>query len=382
MGTTDWRVPLFKIYWDSDDVDSVREAVEAGRDWAIGPNVERFERQLAEYVGAPHALSFNSGTSALHALMIAHGIGPGDEVIVPSFTFISTANAPLFVGARPVFADIEEQTRGLDPSDVRSRITDSTKVVMPVHYGGCPCRIEELRQVADEHGLLLVEDAAESLGATLEGRHTGTFGDTGMYSLCGPKVITSGEGGAVVTASRDIFEHLRLIRSHGRREATSYFDTPDRQEYVEVGYNFRMSNITAALAVTQLQKIEKMISMRREKAGIYDARLAGIEGLRTGSEPAGSRHVYQMYTVEVTDGGDVRDRLASHLNSEGIMTKNYFEPVHRTVLFKEKLAYDTDLPVTEAVSSRVLTLPMYPGLSEGEIDFICSKVRDFFGVDA
>lgn len=159
-----WKIPLFKIYWDEEDVEAVTEAIKTGMNWAVGPNVVNFEALIARYVGTKYAVTFNSGTSALHAALLAHGIKQGDEVIVPSFTFIATANAPLFVGAKPVFADIAEETFGLDPEDVKENITKKTKAIIPIHYGGCSCKIRELKEIAEDHNLILIEDAAESLG--------------------------------------------------------------------------------------------------------------------------------------------------------------------------------------------------------------------------
>ncbi len=231
-----WKIPLFKMYWDQDDIDSVNTALRSGMNWAVGSNVTQFESELAEYIGTKYCLTFNSGTSALHAGLIAHGIGSGDEVIVPSFTFIATANAPKFVGAKPVFADIEEKTFGLDPEDVMEKITKKTRVILPVHYGGCPCKIEALREIAEDHNQVLIEDAAEALGAKVGDRRVGTFGDSGMFSFCQNKIITTGEGGAMVTDSRDLYEKMKLLRSHGRLETCDYFSTSAVMDYISIGY--------------------------------------------------------------------------------------------------------------------------------------------------
>jgi perosamine synthetase len=374
----EFKIPLFRIFWDENDVDAVSGAIRAGMDWAIGPAVESFESALAARLGVAHVLAMNSGTSALHAAMLAHGIGEGDEVIVPSFTFISTANAPRFVGAAPVFADIEGETYGLDPIEVERKITERTRAIIPVHYGGCPCRIRELRQLADRFDLLLVEDAAESLGAAVDGRDVGTFGDSAILSFCGPKVITTGEGGAFITGSGELAERAKLIRSHGRLETRNYFSSNEYMDYVALGYNFRMSNIIAALGVTQLEKLDRSVEMRRHNAVMYRERLAEVEGLRVPEPPAGYDHVYQMFTVEVEGGREPRDALIDHLARDGIMAKVYFEPVHKTYFYREEPGCRDALPVTEGVSSRVLSLPMYPTLSGDEIDMIAGSVKKFF----
>ena len=374
----DWKIPLFKIYWDEEDVKMASESIRRGMFWAIGPNIERFESMLAEYTGRKYAAVFNSGTSALHAALLAYGIGEGDEVIVPSFTFIATANAPLFVGARPVFADIEEYTFGLDPEDVRKKITPQTKAIMPMHYGGGACRMEELSGIAREHNLLLIEDAAESLGTTVGGKKIGGFGDCAILSFCANKVITTGEGGAVVTGSAEISEKLKLIRSHGRSENTGYFSTTKSPDYVTLGYNFRMPDIIAALGIAQLARIEEVIQLRRQKAAGLTGKLKSVPGINIPDVPADLRHVYQMFTVIINQGREKRDTLIQYMAGEGIMSKVYFEPAHLSYYYKNKLGYDCRLPVTERLAEQVLSLPIYPGLSDDEISYIAEKMLMFF----
>ncbi len=368
-----WKIPLFKIYWDDEDVENISKAVEAGMNWAVGKNVEAFEKGISEYIGARYCATFNSGTSALHAAMLAHGIGKGDEVVVPSFTFIATANAPLFVGARPVFAEIEGETYGLDPEDVAERITSKTKAIIPVHYAGCPCKIKEIKEIAEDKGLLLIEDAAEAFGADFRGKKAGTFGDSGLLSFCQNKIITTGEGGAIITDLREVYEKLLLIRSHGRLETTDYFSSSEYADYVSLGFNFRMSNITAGLGISQLGKVEKIIAMRKERAnGLTDMleRLGGV-GISLPKEPDGCRHVYQMYTIAL----DGRDKLMEDLGKKGIMTKVYFYPVHLTSFYK-RLGYDTKLPETESISERVLTLPMHPAISREELGAVAEGINE------
>ena len=372
-----WKIPLFKIYWDEEDIEAVTEVIKAGMNWAVGPNVVNFEKLIANYVGTKYAVTFNSGTSALHAALLAYDIKAGDEVIVPSFTFIATANAPLFVGAKPVFADIEEETFGLDPEDVKEKITEKTKAIMPIHYGGSPCKIRELKEIAKDKNLILIEDAAESLGAKIKDVKVGTFGDLAMLSFCQNKVITTGDGGAIVTDSKEIYKKLQLIRSHGRLETQDYFSSTEYMDYITLGYNFRMSNIIAALGIAQLKKADKIIEMRRENAEYMTARLKReLKEILIHNPPKDYYNVYQMYTVRV----DNRDELMKYLAEEGIMTKVYFSPVHLTHFYKNVLGYTCKLPVTEELSNQVLTLPMYPILTRGEIDFIIDKIKSFFEV--
>lgn len=373
-----WKIPLFKIYWDEDDVNAISKVIRSGMNWAVGSNIEKFEEEIANYIGADYCLTFNSGTSAIHAALIAHGVTTGDEVIVPSFTFIATANAPLFVGAKPVFADIEETTFGLNPDDVVERITPKTRAIMPIHYGGCPCMIQELREIADDHGLLLIEDAAEAFGASINGRKVGTFGDSAMMSFCQNKIITTGEGGAIVTDSRDLYEKMKLIRSHGRLETTDYFSTTDVMDYVSLGYNFRMSNITAALGISQISKVNTIIKIRRTDASYYTKKLlAEVPNCSIPKIPHNYFHVYQLFSLMVKE----RDALIKYLEQKGIMTKIYFSPVHLTHFYRSQMKDTCILPITEKISEDILSLPFYPGISHDDIDYVINSIKGFYGVD-
>jgi perosamine synthetase len=373
------NVPLFKIYWDEKDVEKVTSVIKRGMYWATGPEVKEFERKVAEYVGVKYALAVNSGTSALHAILAAYGIGEGDEIIVPSFTFIATANAPLFVGAKPVFAEIEEETYGLDPEDVERKITPKTKAIIPIHYGGSSCHIEGLKQIAQKHNLLLIEDAAESLGAMVNGKKVGSFGDSAILSFCTPKVITMGEGGMILTNSRDVYERARLIYNHGRVETTDYFSSTEQMQYVTLGYNFRMSTMTAALGIAQMEKIDEIIRMRRENATYLTEGLSKIEGIETSKEPQDYFHVYQMYTIRLKGKGGIRDRLKEYLAQHGIMSRIYFDPIHLTQFYQREFGFrEGYLPLTEKIASEVLTLPMYPTLTREEMNYIAEQIEDFF----
>ena len=373
------NIPLFKIHADQADIDAVAEVVKSGANWALGPEIAEFEKAIAAQVGTTYALVFNSGTSALHALMLAYGFRPPDEVIVPSFSFIATANAPLFVGAKPVFAEIEETTFGLDSKDIEKKITKSTKAIMVIHYAGNPCLIEEIKKIADKYGLILIEDAAGSLGAKVGSKNVGTFGDAAAFSFCGPKVIAIGEGGAVVTNNKEIFEKLKLIRSHGRQETADYFSSAEYMDYISLGYNFRMSSMAAALGLSQLKKIDTFIAARRKNAEYLNAALASVQEIVTPMAADNNFPVYQLYTIRVKGGKAQRDSLKDHLNKKGITAKVYFYPIHLTGFYKKTFHCKAgDLPLTENVSDTVLTLPMYPGLSHQEMDYITAEIKNFF----
>lgn len=369
------EIPLFKIYSDKDDIEAVSEVIKRGKFWAGGETIDRFEEKIAQYIGRKYCVVFNSGTSALHAALIAYGIKEGDEVIVPSFTFISTANTPLFLNAKPVFADIEEETFGLDPEDVKRKITSKTKAIIPIHYSGCPCKIEELKKIAEENNILLIEDAAESFGAQIDGKKAGTFGDSAMFSFCQNKIIATGEGGAMVLDDKDIYEKLKLVRSHGRQEDPNYINSPEYLDHITLGYNFRMPDMVAALGLSQIKKADMLIKMRRKNAELYTEKLKGIKGISLLTPPDDYFHVYQMFTILVDDK---RDKLMEELKNKGIMTRVYFYPAHISRFYRKFGYKEGDLKITEKVSDKVLSLPMYPELKEEEINYICEFIKEFF----
>jgi perosamine synthetase len=372
------NIPLFKIFWDDDDLEHVANAIRKGSDWANGPMIDTFEAKIADYIGNKYCVAFNSGTSALHALLLANGISSGDEVIVPSFTFISTANAPVFVQAKPVFADIERDTFGLDPNSVAEKISQNTRAIIPVHYGGCPCQIRGLRELADDHNLLLIEDAAEALGARFCGKKVGSFGDAAIFSFCQNKVISTGEGGAVTTDSKHVLERLKLIRSHGRKDCANYFTTSDYLEYAELGYNFRMSDISAALGVSQMNKADSNIAMRRENADYFSKGLRQLRFIRVPDYPEDCYGVYQLFSVEISGDRQLRDRLIGYLAEHHISSKIYFPPVHLTKFYRDTFGcLPGMLPVTENVADHILSLPMYPSLGTEEMDYIVSSLSGF-----
>jgi perosamine synthetase len=355
-------IPLYKSHSTQADIDAVSHVIRRGTYWAEGPEIQGFEQGLINYVGIPGAVVCNSGTSALHMALIACGIKRGDQVIVPSFTFQSTANAALFVGAKPVFADIEEQTYGLDPADVEQRITKKTKAIIAVHFGGCACQIAALYRVARDHHLTLIEDAAEGIGSRIGDRHVGTWGTASVLSFCANKVISTGEGGAVLTEDKRIHDRLLELRSHGRVNG----------EYVSLGYNFRLPSVLAALGLSQLKNIGEVIRRRQMIAKWYDFALADISGISTFEIPEHQNHVYQLYTIRVENGQ--RDMLMRRLTEKGIQSKVYFPGVHLSRYY-HSLGYKDHLPVTEKVAGEVLSLPMFPTLTIQEVAQISDVIR-------
>ena len=367
----EWKTPLFKMYWDEEDIESVAEIIRRGSYWATGPEINILEEKISKYIGKKYGVTFNSGTSALHAILLANDITSG-EVIVPSFTFISTANAVVLAGAKPVFAEIEQETFALDPIDVEKKITENTRAIMPVHYAGIPAAgISELKKIADEHDILLIEDAAESMGAKYKNKMVGTFGQHSMFSFCQNKIITAGEGGIILTDSKEIYDKLKLIRSHGRVETKEdYFSTIKDMDYIDVGYNFRLPSINAALLLSQFKKIENIINIRRSKAERYNKVLSEEKSIKIPLNSDDFYNVYQMYTI-MLENMNQRNLIQQKLKENSIMSKIYFEPVHLKSFYKNKYDYKKgSLPITEDISNKVLTLPMHPLLDDIEIDQI------------
>lgn len=374
---TKWKIPLYRIASDEEDVKSVSKVILRGTDWAIGKEITEFEELMADYVGTKYCLMFNSGTSALHAGLLAMGVDNRHEVIVPSFTFIATANSVLMVNAKPRFADIEEETYGLDPNLIESSINKKSKIIIPVHYAGLPCKIEEIKEIARKKKIILFEDAAESLGSKIHNKKIGTFGDLSMFSFAGNKVLTTGEGGCITTNSKQIFEKLKLIRSHGRVDKQNYFSSILKPEYVTIGFNWRMSSVTAALGISQLHKLEKLIDLRRKHSKYLTLRLSNLKQIRTPVEPPGYRHVYQLYSIRLPDLM-MRNKLMQFLTKKGIMSKVFFDPVHETKFYKKIIdSKKSYLNTTKSVSEQILTLPMFPGLKKEELDYICDSIKEF-----
>ena len=371
-----WKIPLYKIFTDRDDNKAVNKVLQRGMDWAIGHEIAEFEKKIANYIGTKYCVAFNSGTSAGHAALLAININSG-EVIVPSFTFISTANWPLMVNAKPKFVDIEEENFGLNPERVKLEITKNTKAIIPIHYGGRPCKIIEIDRIARNKKITLIEDCAEALGAKIKGVSVGTFGQMSIFSFAPNKILTTGEGGAICTDSRKIFEKLQLIRSHGRLTNENYFKTSQLPNYISIGYNWRMSSMTAALGLSQFDKLDRIIQLRRRHARFYVLKLKKIKEVTLPDEPKDHLHVYQLFTIQLKNNL-IRNELQKFLASRGIMTKVFFEPIHLSKFYRKSGFGKKSLPNTEKISQTVLSLPIFPGLKSEEIRYICDSTQEFF----
>jgi perosamine synthetase len=351
-------IPISAPLLGDEEKKAVLETIESGQ-LAQGKRVKAFEEGFAAVCGVKHAIATSSGTTALHTTVLAHGIGPGDEVITTPFTFIASANAAIFAGARPVFVDIDERTYNMDPGRIEAAISPRTKAILPVHLFGNPCDMEAIMDIAAKHGLVVIEDACQAHGATVGGRKVGSFG-TGCFSFYPTKNITTAEGGIITTNNDEVADRARLIRSHGQRE---------RYYHEMIGYNFRMTEIQAAIGLVQLGKLEQFNAARRAHAEYLTARLKGV--IAPTATP-GCRHVYHQYTIRVPDD---RDALAEHLRERGIGTMIYYPvPVHKQVAY-QRLGYQDHLPVAERASREVLSLPVHPALTREELDRIVEGVN-------
>lgn len=354
-------IPAAKPIVGDDERAAVDRVLRSGM-IAQGPEVATFEQEFAQVlVGGRTCVAVSSGTSGLHLGLLAAGIGPGDEVIVPSFTFAATANSVALTGATPVFADIEPDHFCLAPEAVRAAITERTRAIMPVHLYGHPADMTALGAIADEHGLLLLEDAAQAHGATFDGRPVGSFGTFAMFSLYPTKNMTSGEGGMVSCATDEVARNVRLLRNQGM----------ERQYANEVvGFNARMTDVHAAIGRVQLTKVQGWTADRRRNAAFLSAHL---EGVVTPQVAAGVEHVYHQYTIRVAED---RDRVVTALREEhGVGSGVYYPiPNHRLESLR-RFAPDLHLPETEVAAQQVVSLPVHPSLTQEDLDRIVSAVN-------
>ena len=352
-------IPIARPLMGNDEQNAVLEVLSSGQ-LAQGPKVREFEASFAELCGVKHAIATTSGTSALHVALLAHGIGQGDEVITTSFSFIASANCALFVGARPVFADIEPEFYTIDPADISVRITPKTKAILPVHLYGQPCDMDAIGEIARKHDLVILEDACQAHGSTYKSLPVGSFG-TACFSFYPTKNITTIEGGMITTNDSKIAERARLIRDHG---------SPRRYEHVMLGYNLRMNDLQAAIGLVQLEKLMEWNSQRQANASHLTKELSKIEGIVPPKVRDGGEHVFHQYTIRINN----RDEAAQKLRDKGIgVGVHYPIPIHKQPLYQE-LGYDDSLPNSEIASQEVLSLPVHPSLSRVDLDSIVEAV--------
>lgn len=363
MSADHLSIPMSPPDITEEDVQAVAEVVRSGR-LALGPKMEEFESLMAGYVGVNHAVAVSSGTAALHLIAAALGIGPGDEVLVPSFTFAASVNVILYVGAVPVFVDIEPDTYNLDPEDLKRKVTPNTKAIMVVDVFGHPAEWDEILKVAEKYGLKVIDDSCEALGAEYKGKKLGQFGNAAAFAFYPNKQITTGEGGIIVTNDSEIADLCRSLRNQGRGKMGAWL------EHERLGYNYRMTEMSAALGVSQMRRVKSLLAKRERVAAMYTGRLSGLDWLRTPVMKPYVRMSWFVYVVTLAEGLD-RDRVISALAQEGIPARGYFSPMHLQPYIRERFGTrEGMLPVTESVAKRTIALPFHGNLTETEIDVV------------
>ncbi|MBS3172178.1 DegT/DnrJ/EryC1/StrS family aminotransferase [Candidatus Woesearchaeota archaeon] len=371
------KIPLCKIDTGEEELHLIKEVLESG--WlAHGPKVKKFEEDFAKFIGVPHAIALNSCASALQAALMAYEFQKGTEVILPSFTFPASANAIHNAGLKPVFAEIREDTFNLDVGDLERRINQNTVAIMPVHFAGQSCEMDTIMELAKKNDIVVIEDSAEAIGSTYNGIKTGAFG-VGCFSFYPTKNLTTGEGGMVTTSDKEIAEKVKAIRGHGigtgayEREKMT---TPWIRVTTTEGYNFRMCEPLAAIGIAQLRKLKEMNIKRRENSQYLNDRLDGIEEISIPVELPNAIHTYQMYVIKLDEKVD-RNSFVTKLRERGIEASVHFYPaVHLHDFYQSRFGYrEGDLPITEMVSKKVVTLPMFPSLTKDQLDRIVDGVK-------
>ena len=358
-------IQMAGVQIDDESTKAILDVVKSGQ-IAQGPKVEEFEKVYAAYIGTKYAVAVNSGTAALHIALMAAGIGEGDEVITTSFSFIATANCCLFVGAKPVFADIDEKTFNIDPRSIEKKITSKTKAVIIVDLYGQACDMEEIVALCKKQNLILIEDACQSHGAEYKGKKVGSFG-IGCFSFYPTKNMTTGEGGMVTTDDPEIMRKAKLARQHGQS-----------QRYVHdvLGYNFRMTDIAAALGICQLKKLGSFNAKRMKNAEILTDNIKKIKGLVPPYIASDRNHVFHQYTIKVTrDYKYNREELQKRLLEKGVSTIIYYPTSIHKQHFYVSLGYKDVLPVTDAMTKEVLSLPVHPGVTEADLKVIVQALQ-------
>ena len=337
-----------------------------------GKYVEEFEEKFAKYCGCKYGITATSGTTALHLALASLDLKKGDKVIMPSFTMIATAFAVIYCGAKPVLVDAEPETWNMDAEKIEEKITDKTKAIMPVHIYGHPCDMDPIMKLAREYDLYVVEDAAEAHGAKYKGKKAGGIGDIGCFSFYANKIITTGEGGMVVTNDEEIAERAKSLRNLCFPKEKRIY------QHSTVGYNYRMTNIQAAIGLAQFEKIDGLVGMRRRNAYLYNKYLKDIEGIRLPAEKEWAKNVYWMYSILIEDKfGMSRDELMNKLEKKGIETRTFFIPMHEQPVFQNMgLFKGESYPMAEELSRKGINLPSGSGLKEKEVRYICDVIKE------
>ncbi len=334
-----------------------------------GKYVTQFEQNFADYCHTKYAISVSNGTTALHLSMLALGIGPNDEVIVPDLTFIATANAVSYVGAKPIFVDIDRNTWNIDPTQIEASITDKTKAIIPVHLYGHPVDLSPIMNIAEKYNLFLVEDAAEAHGAEYKQKKVGSFGDISIFSFYGNKIITTGEGGMIITNSKEISNKIKILRDHGMSTSKRYW-------HPVLGYNYRLTNVQAAIGVAQLEQIDWILTTKRKIAEQYIKRLSGVKGITLPPNESWAKNVYWLFSIILENDYKItRDELIDYLSNHGVETRPFFPALHNQPIYKS----ENKFPIAHEISEKGICLPSFVGIKSFEIDRICDLIIQIGG---
>jgi len=371
-------IPYARQWIDEDDIRAVEEVLRS--DYiTTGPKIKEFEEKFAEYVGARYAAALSNGTAALHAACFAAGLGPEDEVITSPITFAASANCILFVGAKPVFADIDDNTYDIDPVEIEKNITQRTKAIIPVHFTGQPCDMDEIHRIAKKHKLIVIEDAAHALGAEYKGKRIGSLSDMTCFSFHPVKHITTGEGGMVTTDSEELYEKLVMFRTHGiTRDKNKLINCDQGPWYYEqqyLGYNYRMTDIQAALGISQLKKLPFFLEKRREQAAYYNEAFKEINSIVLPYQANDRNSSWHIYVIRIRkESIKQRDRVFEVLQNDGIGVNVHYIPVYYHPYY-QKNGYKMGIcPKAESYFEEALTLPLFPKMGKDEQDYVIEKV--------
>ncbi len=366
----------YGMHWlTEEDIEAVVNVLKSDK-ITQGPLVEEFEKAIAGYVEAQYGVAVNSGTAGLHLAYIMAGIGRGDEVITTPLTFAATSNALVHLGAKPVFVDIDEKTLNIDPAEVEKAVTDKTKAIAIVDFAGQPCELDELKQIAQKHNLVLIEDACHSLGSEYKERRVGGLADLTVFSFHPVKLINTGEGGMVVTNQEDWAERMRLLRHHGvvkEPEKGGWF-----QEVKEPGHNFRITDFQCALGISQFKKIDRFIARRREIVQKYNQALKEVDGLIIPFEQEYNKSAWHIYPLQfdLEKLGKTRKQIFDSLREEGIGVQVHYVPLHLQDFYQKAFGYQPgDFPKVEKYYQREITLPLFPKMTDAQVEEVVEKVK-------
>jgi dTDP-4-amino-4,6-dideoxygalactose transaminase len=376
---TDEFLPIARPDISEDEIAEVVDTLRSG--WlTYGPKTQRFEEAFRELAGARHAVAVSSCTAGMHLALLAAGIGPSDEVITSTLTFSSTANVILHCGATPVLADVCSDDMNIDPDEIKRRITTRTKAVMPVHYAGQPCRMDEILDIAQRHGLKVIEDAAHASGAAYKGRPVGSLGDATVFSFYAIKNLTTGEGGMVTTDDPELAARVSMLRNQGLdANAWNRYAAGGSPFYTIVtpGFNYRMTDMQAALGLGQLRRLSQFNARRAELATAYTRRLEGLDGIETPALRPDVTMSWHLYVVRVSGLKIGRDEVINQLRGRGIGTAVHFLPVHMHPYYRETFGYsEGDYPVAEGEFEKLISLPLFPLMTEADVDRVCDALEE------